>query len=243
MAGLSTAEKEGRPPSIFKADIESLRARLSQSTTKDVHELYSLIFNGSMPRPFAKELDRSQFYMHYINTCLERDIQQLTNVGKLNEFSTFLAFCAARTAQEVNYGDILTTPTVRAWISILQRSGVITLLAPYYNTTSNRLIKRPKLYFMDTGLAAYLTRWQSAETLEAGAMDGAFLETYVVTEIMKSYAHGGRQPNLSYYREIDKNFDSLTRFGLEVQNGLIMCLCDELIPANRSNWYCPISLV
>ena len=82
MAGLSTAEKEGRPPSIFKADIESLRARLSQSTEKDIHELYSLIFNGSMPRLFAKALDRSQCYMNYINTYLERDIQQLTNVGK-----------------------------------------------------------------------------------------------------------------------------------------------------------------
>ena len=203
MAGLSTAEKEGRPPSIFKADIESLRARLSQSTTKDVHELYSLIFNGSMPRPFAKELDRSQFYMHYINTCLERDIQQLTNVGKLNEFSTFLAFVPhvqpKRSTMVISLQPHSTSmdlhpPTLRGHHSV----------GPYYNTTSNRLIKRPKLYFMDTGLAAYLTRWQSAETLEAGAMDGAFLETYVVTEIMKSYAHGGRQPNLSYYREIER---------------------------------------
>lgn len=215
--------------------------------------------------------------MNYINTYLERDIQQLSNVGKLHEFTVFLAYVAARTAQELTYADIanaigITTPTVKAWISILERSGVIALLEPYHNNISNRLVKRPKLYFMDTGLAAYLCRWQSQQTLEAGAMDGAFLETYVVTEIMKSYMHTGEQAHLYYYRDIDKkeidlliieenrcypieikkakhpqhadkNFSTLHRFGLEIQSGLIMCLCDDLVPANRNNWYCPISVV
>lgn len=241
------------------------------------------MFTSSIPVSSAVAcLDSSltaltEIYMSYINTYLERDIQQLSNVGKLNEFSSFLTYVAARTAQELNYADIanaigITTPTVKAWISILQRSGVIALLEPYHNNISNRLVKRPKLYFMDTGLATYLSRWQCPQTLEAGAMNGAFLETYVVTEIMKSYMHTGEKAHLHYYRDIDKkeidlliieenrfypieikkakhpryavkNFYALQRFGLEVQSGLIMCLCDDLLPANRNNWYCPISVV
>lgn len=277
LAGLATAEKEGRPGGVFHPDIASLRTRFSQSKPKSVHDIYELIFRGGMPQLYTTDLDRDRFYMDYVNTYLERDVKELSQVGKLNEFYDFLVFMAARTAQELNYGEIansigISAPTAKAWVSILERSGVITLLRPYSHNISNRLVKRPKVYFMDTGLAAYLCRWTSTETLEKGAMDGAFLETYVVTEIVKSYYHAGKPSNLYYYRDIDKkeidlliveenklypievkkskhpsnadkNFFALRKFDLEVQPGIIMCMSDDLVPANRENWYCPISVV
>ncbi|MGM9582350.1 MAG: DUF4143 domain-containing protein, partial [Phascolarctobacterium sp.] len=158
------------------------------------------------------------------------------------------------------------------WVSILERSGIIYILRPYYSNLTNRLVKTPKVYFMDTGLAAYLCRWPSPETLENGAMDGAFFETYVVTELLKSYCNAGKQPNLYYYRDVDrkevdlliiegtklypieikkakeplhvdKNFSVLAKLGLEVQPGLIICMHDDLLPYSRTAWYCPVSLL
>lgn len=277
MASLSTAEKEGRPANVFHPDIESLKARFSQSISKNVHEIYDLIFRGGMPKLFATDLDRDRFYMDYVNTYLDRDVKELSQVGKLNEFYDFIVFMAARTAQELKYDDIansigVSAPTVKVWISILERSGLIIILRPYYNNISKRLVKTPKVYFMDTGLAAYLCRWTSAETLESGAANGQFFETYVVTEIIKSYYNTGKLSNLYYYRDIDKkeidlliveesklypievkkskqppnpdkNFSVLQKFKLEVQPGIVICMSDELIPYNRETWYCPVSIL
>jgi len=184
---------------------------------------------------------------------------------------------AARTGQELKYDEIASTigvsaPTAKSWVSILERSGVIFILRPYYSNITKRLVKTPKVYFMDTGLAAYLCRWPTAETLENGAMDGAFFETYVVTEIVKSYYNAGKPVDLFYYRDIDKkeidllivegdkmypieikkskepskpdkNFGVLQQFKLDVQPGLILCMSDELIPYNRESWYCPVSVL
>lgn len=277
MAGLSTAEKEGRQGNVFHPDIESLKVCYSQSIPKNVHDIYNLIFRGGMPKLNTTDLDRDRFYMDYVNTYLERDVKELSQVGKLNEFYDFLVYMAARTAQELKYSEIaasigISAPTVKAWVSILERSGVITLLRPYYSNISSRLVKTPKMYFMDTGLAAYLCRWTSAETLERGASDGAFFETYVVTEIIKSYYNAGKPSNLYYYRDIDKkeidliiveenklypievkkskqpsspdkNFSVLQRYNLDVQPGIVICMSDELIPYNREVWYCPVSIL
>ena len=147
--------------------------------------------------------------MDYINTYLERDIHDLEQVGKLNEFYNFLVFMAARTGQELKYDEIaknvsVSAPTAKAWVSILERSGIIFILHPYYTNVTNRIIKTPKVYFLDTGLAAYLCRWPNAETLENGAMSGAFFETFVISEIVKSYYNSRKDLNLYYYRDIDK---------------------------------------
>ncbi|HCS74057.1 MAG TPA: ATPase [Clostridiales bacterium] len=277
MAGLSTAEIEGRQSNVFHPDIESLKIRYSKSIPKNVHDTYNLIFRGGMPRLNTTDLDRDRFYTDYVNTYLERDVKELSQVGKLNEFYDFLVFMAARTAQELKYSEIansigISAPTAKAWVSILERSGVITLLRPYYSNISSRLVKTPKIYFMDTGLAAYLCRWTSSETLERGASDGAFFETYVVTEIIKSYYNAGKPSNLYYYRDIDKkeidlliieenrlypievkkskqpsnpekNFSVLYKYKLDVQPGIVICMSDELIPYNREVWYCPISVL
>lgn len=198
-------------------------------------------------------------------------------MGKLSEFYDFLVYMAARTGQELKYGDIagaigVSAPTVKSWISILESSGIIFILRPYYSNLTKRLVKTPKVFFMDTGLAAYLCRWPNASTLESGAMDGAFFETYAVSEIVKSYHNAGKPVDLFYYRDIDKkeidllivegdkifpveikkskqpsnpdkNFGALRQFKMEVQPGIVLCMSDELVPYNRESWYCPISVL
>lgn len=275
MSSLSAAEIENRPAAIFHPDLNSIRQRLQHSRPKDVHAVYEDIFRGGMPKLRASDLNRDRFYMDYINTYLERDIKDLAQVGKLNAFYDFLVYMAARTGQELKYSDIaasigVSAPTAKAWVSILERSGVIFILRPYYSNLTKRLVKTPKVYFMDTGLAAYLCRWPSAATLENGAMDGAFLETYAITEIVKSCFNAGRPADLYYYRDIDRkeidlliiegdnlypieikkgkeptrpnrHFGVLEQFGMNVQPGIILCMCDELIPYDRTTWLCPIS--
>lgn len=277
MSSLSAAEIENRPAAMFHPDLNSIRERLRHSIAKDIHQVYEDIFRGGMPKLRATDLDRDRFYMDYVNTYIERDIKDLAQVGKLNEFYDFLVYMAARTGQELKYSDIanaigISAPTAKAWVSILERSGVIFILHPYYSNITKRLVKTPKVYFMDTGLAAYLCRWPNAATLENGAMDGAFLETYVVTEIVKSCFNAGKPADLFYYRDIDrkeidllivegdtmypieikkskepskpdKNFDVLAQFKMNVQPGIILCMSDELIPYNRQTWYCPISVL
>lgn len=277
MASLSTAEIEGRPASLFHPDLNSIRERLKHSRKKNIHQIYENIFRGGMPKLCSTDMDRDRFYMDYINTYIERDIKDLAQVGKLSEFYDFLVFMAARTGQELKYDEIanaigVSAPTAKSWVTILERSGIIFILRPYYSNITKRLIKTPKFYFMDTGLAAYLCRWPTAETLENGAMDGAFFETYVVSEIVKSYFNAGKPVDLFYYRDIDKkeidllvvegnrmypieikkgkepskpdkNFGVLQQFKMDVQPGIILCMSDELIPYNRESWYCPISVL
>ena len=277
MASLSTAEIEERPATLFHPDLASIRERLKYSKPKNIHQVDEDIFRGGMPKLRVTDIDRDRFYMDYINTYIERDIKDLAQVGKLNEFYDFLVYMAARTGQELKYDEIagaigISAPTAKAWVTILERSGVIFILHPYYSNITKRLVKTPKVYFMDTGLAAYLCRWPSAETLENGAMDGAFFETYVVSEIVKSYYNAGKPVDLFYYRDIDKkeidllivegdkmypieikkgkepskpdkNFGVLQQFKMDVQPGIILCMSDELIPYNRGSWYCPVSVL
>lgn len=277
LSSLSTAEIEEREPAVFDPDVEVLRKQYRDSKPKNIHRIYERIFRGGMPKLITTEIERDRFYMDYVNTYLERDIRDLAQVGKLTQFYDFLVYIAARTAQELKYDEIasaigISAPTAKAWVSVLERSGIIYILRPYHSNLTKRLVKTPKIYFMDTGLAAYLCRWPNAETIENGAMDGAFLETYAVTEIIKSYYNAGKQPDLYYYRDIDKkeidllvvkpdklypieikkskapdhpdkNFSVLKKFNMEIAPGLILCMSDELIPYNRSVWYCPISLL
>lgn len=277
MSSLSTAEIEGRSAHCFSPQIDDLKAVATTAIKKDIHEVYRDIFRGGMPKLVTTDIDRDRFYSDYVNTYLERDIKDLSQVGKLSEFYDFLVLIAARTAQELKYDELakaigVSSPTIKNWVSILERSGVIVVLRTYASTLTNRLVKTPKLYFMDTGLCAYLCRWPSPETMENGAMDGAFFETYVVSEIIKSYYNAGKTPDLYYYRDVDKkeidlliekgnklypvevkkaknpahadkNFDALKVFKKQVEPGIIICMSDELVPHSRSAWYCPISLI
>lgn len=277
MSSLSAAEIEERPASLFHPDLDSIKERLSHCKHKNIHDIYQDIFRGGMPKLRSTDIDRNRFYMDYINTYIERDLKELVQVGKLDEFYDFLVFMAGRTGRELKYDEIanaigVSAPTAKSWVAILKRSGIIFILRPYYANITKRLIKTPKIYFMDTGLCAYLCRWPSAQTLEYGAMDGAFFETYVVSEIVKSYYNSGKPTDLFYYRDIDKkeidllifegdkiypieikkgknprnpdkNFGVLKQFKLKVEPGIILCMSDELVPYNRESWYCPVSVL
>jgi hypothetical protein len=151
------------------------------------------------------------FFSSYVKTYLERDVRKLTAVQDLNDFRRFMVAVAARTGQIVNYSNIADEigkdqTTVKAWMSILEASGIVYLLEAYTPSVLNRAIKSPKVYFRDTGLAAYLTRWLTPDTLANGAMSGAFFETFVISEILKSYSNRGIDYRycVSYYRGRDK---------------------------------------
>ena len=141
---------------------------------------------------------------------LERDIKDLSAVGKLNEFYDFLVYMAARTAQELKYDEIskqvgVSSPTIKSWVSILERSGIIFILHPYYLKVTDRLIKTPKVYFMDTGLVCYLVGWTSPQVAMNGAMNGALFENFVISEVIKSYYNAGHDAqNLYFYRDKDQ---------------------------------------
>ena len=277
LAGLSTSEIENRPRDLFKPNLDDIKNRIKTSKDKNIHDIFDIIFKGSMPKIITTDIERDRYYSDYVNTYLERDIKELAQVGKLNEFYDFLVFMAARTAQELKYSEIssaigISAPTAKAWVSILERSGVIYILHPYFTNITKRLVKTPKVYFMDTGLAAYLCRWPNAETLENGAMDGAFFETYVVTEIVKNYYNAGKHPDLYYYRDIDgkeidllivegnniypieikksknplnpdKNFSALNKLKMNIKTGLVICMTEELLPFKRDIWLCPAKIL
>ena len=191
-------------------------------------ELYRRIWLGSFPRLHHRILssksktslkERNIFYDAYIRTYLQRDVKDILNVTDMSIFLVFLRVVAARTGQILNYSDIardvgVDHKTIKAWISVLETSGLLYLLYPYYRNITNRMIKAPKIYFLDTGLCCYLTKWPDYKTLESGAMAGCILETYIFTEIVKSYWHNGLNPYFYYYRDKDqKEIDLLIEDG------------------------------
>lgn len=172
-----------------------------------IKEVFNLILRGSFPEiNINKNLRLQDFYNAYLKTYIERDVREIINITNENLFLKFIQVLASRTGQVLNYNNLskdlgVSQPTIRNWVSILESSRLIYLLQPYYANISSRLIKSPKIYFLDTGLCAYLCGWQTEETLELGAMSGAFFETYVISEILKSYWHNGENPRVYFYRD------------------------------------------
>ena len=176
-------------------------------------DLYKKIWIGSYPALYQEDQpDRDLFYSSYVQTYLQRDVRDLANVGDISTFTRFLRASAARTGQLLNIQDLcrdanVNQATGKRWLSILETSGLVFLLEPFHSNLNKRLIKTPKLYFIDTGLASWLTGWSSPETLEKGAMSGVFLETWVISEILKSALNSS---SLFYYRDKDgKEIDLL----------------------------------
>ena len=173
--------------------------------------IWRIIHRGGYPEMQNPDMDWAMFFSSYVKTYLERDVRELAAVQDLDAFRRFMIACAARTGQMLNYSNIADevgkdANTIKSWVSILEASGIIYILEPYANSALKRAIKTPKLYFRDTGLAAYLTRWLTPETLAAGAMSGEFFETFVISEILKSYSNRGLDYRyfVSYYRGKDK---------------------------------------
>lgn len=185
--------------------------KMRGTSAKNPGNIWNIIHRGGYPEMQDPAVDWSVYFASYIKTYLERDVRELAAVQDLDAFRKFMVACAARTGQMLNYSNIADetgkdSNTIKKWISILEASGIIYVLEPFSANALKRAIKTPKLYFRDTGLAAYLTRWLTPETLANGAMSGAFFETFVISEILKSYSNRGLDYRyfVSYYRGKDK---------------------------------------
>lgn len=211
LAGLSLAELGEQPERTpFLPLPEIIEARAETAEVSDTASLFRRIWRGSCPGMYGKGDDMWQsFYASHVQAYMERDIRALRPVGNELVFFAFLKALAARTGQTLNCSDIarevgVTSPTVKAWVAMLETTGVVFLLQPCSRALEKRLIKSPKVYFMDTGLACYLAGWNAPQPLEAGTMSRVMLETFVVTEIVKSWWHNGKSPRISYYRDKDR---------------------------------------
>lgn len=232
----SQAEKHSMAGTLFNPNINELlkreRANRNQSP-KTRAEIFQDIFTGGMPDICSGVSERTAYYKSYVDTYIEKDVKKLISASHELQFRNFCSLLALRTAQELHYDRLaseagISTITCKRWISILKTSGIIYILQPYMPNMSNRIIKAPKVYFMDTGLCAYLCKWPTAEMLENGVMGGAFFETYVVSELVKNFYAYNIDPAeyIYYYRDTDqKEVDILYVAGgaiypIEIKKGL-----------------------
>lgn len=210
LLGLSASEIKGMRSEAFTIDPERLLRRVNEAKRQNLTEIYARIFKGSIPKLYADTaVDWETYYRSYVDTYLKRDIRDLTQVADEMAFFNFMTVVAARTAKPVIYEEIasasgISSPTAKKWLSILISSGIVALVQPYHNNVLKRVTKMPLLHFLDTGLCAYLLRWGNPEVLEKGAMSGAFFESYVFSEIYKSYLNAGKEPPIFYYRDKDQ---------------------------------------
>ena len=277
LMGLSRREMLGQSQDShpFLPTPEEIERRISTGGRLTLKELYRLIWRGSFPAVALDDnVDRDLFYGSYVQTYLQRDVRDLARVGDEMAFLRFLRAVAARTAQLLNLVDLardadVAPNTAKSWLSILQAADIVYLLEPYHTNLSKRLVKTPKLYMLDTGLAAYLTEWVSPETLEAGAMSGPILETWIIAELLKSYWHHGKRAPFTYYRDKDqkeidllvvqdgmayplemkktaspgkddvRHFQALARLGLPLGPGGVICLAEQSLPLTSSTWSIP----
>ncbi|MDR1917950.1 MAG: ATP-binding protein [Christensenellaceae bacterium] len=209
--GLSLREINGVPYNgVFKPTKEHIDAMANAKIDK----ILPIIHRGSFPELYKTESDNNDwqdFYASYVQTYIERDVRDLVEIHNLSAFTKFIKVCASITGGQLNYSTLaeysgVDVTTAKRWISILETSGLIYLLQPYSNNLCKRLVKTPKLYFTDTGLACFLSGWNTPEQLYNGAMWGHIFETYVIGEIVKSYYNNGNiYPPLYYYRDANKN--------------------------------------
>ncbi len=279
LTSLSQAEIGKGDMEPFIIDMDSLAARSKERKPADAGAIYDRIFRGSMPAIVSGQNSNNQiYYGSYLATYIERDVKELSDAIDSLKFLHFITAVAARCGQMLNVADIardadINQKQAKDWLGIMETLGIIFYLHPYSNNLLKRLVKTPKLYFYDTGLVCYLTKWSSAETLESGAMNGAILENYVVAEIMKTYLNSGREPFMYYYRDKDakeidivlehdgvlnpieikksanpgseliKVFELLDRSSIPRSKGAVICMKPELSAIDRENYIVPIWMI
>lgn len=200
LLGLSDAEIYGYKSTSYTTEPERLMERVGVIQSRDLNDIYRRIFRGSMPALYAsQDIDWETYYRSYVNTYLQRDIRDLAQVADEMDFFNFMSVAAAHTSKPVIYEELsnavgISAPTAKKWLSILVSSHIVALVQPYHNNVLKRVVKMPILHFLDTGLATYLLKWGNPEALERGAMSGAFFESYVFSEIYKSYLNAGKEP-------------------------------------------------
>jgi predicted AAA+ superfamily ATPase len=270
---------QGAEHQPFLPTAERLSKLERQKGALSLQELYSIIWKGSLPAMALGFIeDKTLFYSSYLDGYLQRDVRRAVAIGDEAAFLSFMKASAARTGQLLNIADLsrdagVSPVTGKRWLSILVSSGLVYLLEPYGANLIKRMIKAPKLFFMDTGLAAFLTGWASPSLLESGVMSGAILETWIMGELLKSWLHNGRPPSFYYFRDKDqrevdllivadgvvypveikktaspgrdefRHFASLENLGLPIGPGCVICLADKCLQLDRKSWAVPVGLI
>ncbi len=218
LSGLSLREIQQNPfEQPFIPSMDYLQSR--EAHLQETDSIWQIIHKGCMPRLYQQETDWHIYYSSYVTTYIERDVRQITNINSSLDFTRFMVAIAARSGELLNYNSMaqdvgVSIETVKRWVTILQTSGIIYLLQPYANNHLKRAIKTPKVYMLDTGLMAWLTKWLTPETIQQGAKSGQFFETFVVSEIIKSFYNQGKEPPLYFYRDTNqKEIDLLIEDG------------------------------
>ena len=280
MSALSQAEMySSKGTSPFTVNLAELMNRKDGLTPATATEMYERIWKGGMPAlASGKCKDRDVYYSSYISTYIDRDVSDMVNgIDKLI-FADFIRAAACRTGQMLNVHDIaadvgVSDDTAKRWLTVLEKSEVIFFLRPYSNNLLKRTVKTPKMYFFDTGLVVHLTKYTSPDILMNGAINGAILENYVVSEIRKTYFNNAKEPILHYYRDKDSNeidlvmesngelhpleikktsnpgselvsaFKILDKASVPKGTGAILCLREELSAINRENLIVPIWMI
>ena len=279
MSPLSQREIVGVQPRPFTTDFEALAADSKIIKPLTAPEMYKRIWDGCMPGMLSGAYgDRNLYYSSYLSTYIDRDVRELSGAIDALKFAKFITAAAARASQLVNYKAIaddadIDQVTAKAWLQILEALGIVFLLYPYSNNVLKRTIKTPKLYFYDTGLVCYLTKWSSPEVAESGAMSGALLENFAVSEIVKSYQNAGKEPYLNYYRDRDareidviiegdgklcpleikktaipdkritRTFSLIDKSPLVLGTSAVLCMSDRLSAFDRDNLIVPIWMI
>lgn len=280
LLGLSQRELKGKKSLLsqpFLPHANWIKHARKNMAASSLMKIYKQIWLGSFPRMHNISRDnRDIFYSSYIRTYIQRDVKDILNISNATLFIKFLSAVAARTGQLLNYADLsrdvgIDNKTAQSWLSVLETSGLVYLLMPYYNNLTKRFVKTPKLYFLDTGLCSYLTKWPTYQSLEAGAMSGYLLETYLFIEILKSYWHNGKEASFYYFRNLDqkeidllietgdqfypvefkktanpsyhtfKHFQILNKLNRKIGYGAVMCFVEKDVPLSDMVTAIPIS--
>ena len=263
----------------FSIDLEKLKKRNKINKPADLNEIYRRIWSGSLPGHISgKYTDRDLFYSSYLQTYIERDVKEIADIDDTMLFSDFIRSAACRAGQMLNVSDIaqdvgISNDTAKRWLKILEKSDIVFFLRPYSNNLLKRTIKTPKMYFFDTGLVAYLTRYSSPEILANGAINGAILENYVVSEIIKTYHNNAKECLMWYYRDTNSNeidlviesdgmlhpieikrtaspgtelirpFKLLDKASIPRGKGAIICMKETLSAVDSDNYIVPIWMI
>ncbi len=263
----------------FVVDLEKLKMRSKMNKSADLNEIYRRIWSGSLPGHVSgKYTDRDLFYSSYLQTYIERDVKDIADIEDTMLFSDFIRSAACRSGQMLNISDIaqdvgVSNDTAKRWLKILEKSDIIFFLRQYSNNLLKRTVKTPKMYFFDTGLVAYLTRYSSPEVLASGAINGAILENYVVSEIIKTYHNNAKECLMWYYRDTNSNeidlviesdgmlhpieikrtaspgtelvrpFRLLDKASLPRGKGAVICMKETLSAVDNDNYIVPIWMI
>lgn len=280
MYGLTTKEIHNKKNDLFVPTLENIKTT-ERIENFDINNVFERIIKGSYPKLYQNDnMKIKDCYSSYVATYIERDIRKLININNEGKFFKFITALAVRSGSILNLNDLasaseVSSATCENWLSILNNTGVIYILKPYFSNIEKRLIKAPKVYFMDTGLACYLTGYDDAFILSKSAYNVNIFETYVISEIVKNLSNNAINVNqkLFYYRdsnkvEVDlfiienneifpieikmssnpgkggvKNINSLRNLNINLKDGLVICMANEIFPVDDKNYLVPVDYI